>query len=100
MASTRAHEQMMSTKPATPAPDQGRASRNAVSDGTIHIPRYTATFEKPGYAGHIPQEMAHDTNVEEAKVKLLRDVPGYTGNIPGKMNRMGRPKGMIGRMAV
>jgi len=91
MNDTRAYE----TSAATREPEQ-RAPRSAVQDGLTHIPRYMSTFEKPGYAGHIPMELQHGQEYEQ-QVTVARDIPGYTGNIPNKVNKFGRPIGMVGR---
>lgn len=66
-------------------------------DGNIPVPRYHQTFEKPGYAGHVPMHV-EDTMKNEAQQparSFLRNVPGYTGIVPGARTRVGETFGKL-----
>eukprot|EP00658_Telonema_sp_P-2_P059959 TRINITY_DN4901_c0_g1_i4.p1 TRINITY_DN4901_c0_g1~~TRINITY_DN4901_c0_g1_i4.p1 ORF type:complete len:205 (-),score=30.52 TRINITY_DN4901_c0_g1_i4:405-1019(-) len=66
-------------------------------DGNNAIPRYHSTYEKPGYAGHVPMHI-EDTlkNADQRPARaFLRNVPGYTGLIPGTRTRVGETHGKL-----
>jgi len=96
MSSTRAYGE--EERPNTAERELMRPMKSPVKDGRIPVPRYSNTFEKPGYSGHIP--MHADAPNTEVYVDVKRDLPGYTGHVPGVMNRMGRTSGMVRRMRI
>eukprot|EP00656_Telonema_subtile_P010979 TRINITY_DN15369_c0_g1_i2.p1 TRINITY_DN15369_c0_g1~~TRINITY_DN15369_c0_g1_i2.p1 ORF type:complete len:266 (-),score=26.69 TRINITY_DN15369_c0_g1_i2:323-1120(-) len=66
-------------------------------DGNIAVPRYHSTFEKPGYAGHVPMhvEDALKNQGQLPAKTFLRNVPGYTGIVPGARTRVGETFGKL-----
>eukprot|EP00657_Telonema_sp_P-1_P012746 TRINITY_DN9509_c0_g1_i6.p1 TRINITY_DN9509_c0_g1~~TRINITY_DN9509_c0_g1_i6.p1 ORF type:complete len:294 (+),score=8.03 TRINITY_DN9509_c0_g1_i6:194-1075(+) len=66
-------------------------------DGNIPVPRYTDTYEKPGYGGHVPMHL--DNSIANTQMKpaaqFIRNVPGYTGIVPGAKARVGETFGKL-----
>lgn len=100
MMGTKAFHEAESARPTTAEQEvldlELRSQRGAPKDGTIAVPRYYSTFEKPGYSGHIPMHLDDNPNTEAA-IGIQRDIPGYSGHVRGTMNKTGISFGRVAR---
>lgn len=75
-AGTRAHVELQD-RPGTPGDANALESVKGCQDGRTAYPRYSSTFEKPGFSGHIPEHVdSYGAGTGAPPLKVARDVPG------------------------
>jgi len=87
---------LAATKLPPPKTASGHASEPC-RDGHLQIPRYNQTFEKPGYAGHVPMhvEDVMKSTSQSMEKPFARNMPGYCGHLPGAGARVGETWGRL-----